>query len=221
MVATKKSKKSSPEAKTKREASRKGAKTQSSRSPRVSKGAVLVSKSTEVSPTLGDLDLHLFGEGKHLRIYEKLGAHPITHEGKRGVAFAVWAPAAARVSVVGTFNDWDPTKHRMRRLGASGVWELFIPRLKPGELYKYAIKTAGHEFFKADPYAFMMEVPPETSSVIFESGHKFRDRAWLTKRAQRQAWREPLSIYEVHFGSWRRVLEEHNRPFTYREMAPP
>jgi 1,4-alpha-glucan branching enzyme len=171
-------------------------------------------------PTLGDLDLHLFGEGKHLRIYDKLGAHAIAHEGKRGVAFAVWAPAADRVSVVGNFNGWDAKKNPMRRLGTSGVWELFIPRFKPGEIYKYAIRTAGHELFKADPYASMMEVPPDTSSIVYQSKYKFRDRAWISKRSKRQAWCEAMSIYEVHLGSWRRITEEENRPLTYREIAP-
>ena len=172
------------------------------------------------SPTLGDIDLHLFGEGKHERIYEKLGAHCRTHQGKRGVSFAVWAPAADRVSVAGNFNDWDAAKHPMRRLGSSGVWELFVPGLRGSELYKYAITTAGAQFFKADPYASMMEVPPDTSSIVYQSKYKFGDRAWIRNRAKRQAWREPLSIYEVHLGSWRRVTEEENRPLTYREMAP-
>jgi 1,4-alpha-glucan branching enzyme len=172
------------------------------------------------SPTLGDIDLHLFGEGKHERIYEKLGAHCRTHEGKRGVSFAVWAPAADGVSVVGNFNDWDAMKHPMRPLGSSGVWELFVPGLRGGELYKYAITTAGQHFFKADPYATMMEVPPNTSSIVYQSKHKFGDRTWIKNRAKRQAWREPLSIYEVHLGSWRRVTGEQNRPLTYREIAP-
>src|SRR5690242_2850494 len=172
------------------------------------------------SPTLGDIDLHLFGEGKHERIYDKLGAHCRTHEGKRGVSFAVWAPAADHVSVVGSFNDWDVAKHPLRRLGSSGVWELFIPGLRDGELYKYAIRTSGQEFFKADPYALMMEVPPNTSSIVYQSKYKFGDRTWIKNRAKRKAWREPLSIYEVHLGSWRRVTEEENRPLTYREMAP-
>jgi 1,4-alpha-glucan branching enzyme len=170
--------------------------------------------------TLGDIDLHLFGEGKHERIYEKLGAHCRTHEGKRGVSFAVWAPAADHVSVVGSFNDWSAAKHPMRRLGSSGVWELFIRGLRGGELYKYAITTAGQELFKADPYASMMEVPPNTSSIVYQSKYKFGDRVWVRHRAKRQAWREPLSIYEVHMGSWRRVTDEENRPLTYREMAP-
>jgi 1,4-alpha-glucan branching enzyme len=108
----------------------------------------------------------------------------------------------------------------MRPLGSSGVWETFIPGLRAGELYKYAIRRGHHEFFKADPYASLMEAPPETSSIVFKSTHKFRDRAWMTKRQQQKAWQEPLSIYEVHLGSWRRVTEEEGRPLTYREIAP-
>jgi len=174
----------------------------------------------EFSPTLGEIDLHLFGEGRHERIHEKLGAHCLTHEGKRGVSFAVWAPNANRVSVVGNFNRWDSSQHQMRPLGSSGVWETFIPGLRAGELYKYAIRRGHHEFFKADPYASLMEAPPETSSIVFKSTHKFRDRAWMTKRQQQKAWQEPLSIYEVHLGSWRHVTEEEGRPLTYREIAP-
>ena len=183
------------------------------------KGAKTQSPAKNFSPTLGDIDLHLFGEGKHERIYEKLGAHCRSHEGKRGVSFAVWAPAADQVSVVGTFNDWDAAKQPMCQLGSSGVWEVFIPGLRGGELYKFAITTASEQFFKADPYASMMEVPPNTSSIVYQSKYKFGDRAWIKNRAKRHAWREPLSIYEVHLGSWRRVTEE-NRPLTYREMAP-
>jgi len=178
------------------------------------------SSTPEFSPTLGEIDLHLFGEGRHERIYEKLGAHCLTHEGKRGVSFAVWAPNANRVSVVGNFNRWDNSQHQMRPLGSSGVWEIFIPGLSAGELYKYVIRSGHREFFKADPYASLMEAPPETSSVVFKSKHKFRDRAWMAKRQQRKAWQEPLSIYEVHLGSWRRVTEEDGRPLTYREIAP-
>jgi 1,4-alpha-glucan branching enzyme len=201
--------------------SRKDANKQSVKRPRASKRSKQKPQTLiSFPPSLGDLDLHLFGEGKHLRIYEKLGAHVLNVEGKRGVAFAVWAPAADRVSVVGNFNGWDATRHPMRLLGASGVWEIFIPELREGELYKYAITHSGHEFFKADPYAFMMEVPPDTSSVVFKSNYKFHDRAWMNRRKNRQAWREPLSIYEVHLGSWRRVAEEDSRPMTYREVAP-
>src|SRR6266568_6366367 len=174
----------------------------------------------DFAPTFGELDLHLFGEGKHVRIYEKLGAHVMTHEGRRGVAFAVWAPSANQVSVVGNFNGWKGANHPMRRLENSGVWELFIPGLKAGELYKYEIKQGRRKFLKADPYAFMMEMPPDTSSIVFKSTYKFSDRAWMTKRKKRQAWREPLAIYEVHLGSWRRVPEENNRSLNYREIAP-
>ena len=108
----------------------------------------------------------------------------------------------------------------MRPVGHSGIWDLFIEGLKEGELYKYEIKNGPHIFLKADPYAFMMEVPPDTSSVVFTPKHKFRDGAWLRKRSKQQAWRAPLSIYEVHLGSWRRVTAEENRPLTYREAAP-
>jgi 1,4-alpha-glucan branching enzyme len=204
--------------------SRKGSKAQSApktiRAPRHSTSSTALKSSDDFSPTLGELDLHLFGEGKHERIYEKLGARVSTHEGISGVTFAVWAPNAKSVSVVGNFNEWNGTKHRMRRLGTSGVWDLFIPGLTEGELYKYEIKFGRQTFLKADPYALMMETPPDTSSIVFKSKYKFRDRAWLTKRQKREAWREPFSIYEVHFGSWRRILEGGSRPLTYREMAP-
>jgi 1,4-alpha-glucan branching enzyme len=174
-----------------------------------------------VSPiTFGDIDLHLFGEGKHERIYEKLGAHIVTRDGKSGVAFALWAPNANNVSVVGNFNGWNGNKHRMQALGGSGVWEIFIPGLSEGYLYKYEIHNGGRKLLKADPYGFMMQVPPDTSSVVFQSKYKFRDGAWVAGRQKRQAWREPMSIYEVHLGSWRRITEEGNRPLSYREIAP-
>jgi len=172
---------------------------------------------------MGELDLHLFGEGRHLQIYQKLGAHPITREGVKGISFAVWAPAAANVSVVGNFNAWDGTKHPMRRLGESGVWEIFIPELQAGELYKFEIKAPGlPPFLKSDPYALFAEEPPATSSIVYESNYRFRDARWLRKRARSEHFRRPLSIYEVHFGSWRRKkVGAENRPFTYREMAEP
>src|SRR6185369_419515 len=195
-------------------------KTVSSASKGAKPESVKTTNSTDSASIFGDIDLHLFGEGRHERIYEKLGAHLITRAGKPGVTFAVWAPNADRVSVVGNFNGWDGKKYPMHRLGPSGIWERFIPDLGRGELYKYEIQSGSHTFLKADPYASMMELPPNTSSVVFESDYKFRDRAWMTKRLKRQAWREPLSIYEVHLGSWRRVAEEDNRPLTYREMAP-
>ncbi len=172
-------------------------------------------------PTLGDLDLHLFGEGKHETVYEKLGAHVRKYGRVSGVSFAVWAPNAEGVSVVGDFNGWDGRLHQMRMLGGSGVWELFIPDLRPNTLYKFEMRARkGLPFLKADPYANYMEVPPGTSSIVYESKYKFRDQQWLKQRSSGEHFRKPLAIYEVHFGSWRRVAEENNRPLTYREMAP-
>ncbi|HWN11337.1 MAG TPA: 1,4-alpha-glucan branching protein GlgB [Pyrinomonadaceae bacterium] len=194
----------------------------SGRTARETTGSETQRPAHEFSPTLGEIDLHLFGEGRHEQIYQKLGAHPIRHEGTAGVSFAVWAPSAERVSVVGNFNAWDGAKNVMRPLGSSGVWELFIPSLRAGEMYKYEIKSPGlPAFLKADPYAFYAEVPPATSSVVYESNYRFRDSGWMKKRTGREHFRQPLSIYEVHFGSWRRVAEENNRPFSYREMAEP
>jgi len=173
-------------------------------------------------PTLGEIDLHLFGEGKHEAIYEKLGAHPRKIGRVKGVSFAVWAPQAEGVSVVGNFNGWDGRLHQMRSLGSSGVWEIFIPDLQPGEMYKYEIRTRRHlPFLKSDPYATYTEIPPATSAVVYDSKYKFGDAKWMKMRAGREHYRHPLSIYEVHFGSWRRVAEESNRPFSYHEMAQP
>ena len=179
-------------------------------------------QSESVPPTIGELDLHLFGEGKHEHIYEKLGAQLVTHNGVRGVSFAVWAPNAQRVSVVGDFNGWDGSRHSMHRLDESGVWEVFIRGLAAGELYKYEIQSPGLPvFLKADPYASYAEEPPNTSSVVYESKYRFRDATWMEKRATVEHFRRPLAIYELHFGSWRRVTEENNRPLNYREMAEP
>ncbi|HEY6122381.1 MAG TPA: 1,4-alpha-glucan branching protein GlgB [Pyrinomonadaceae bacterium] len=171
-------------------------------------------------PTLGEIDLHLFGEGKHEAIYEKLGAHATRIGSTRGVSFAVWAPHAEGLSVVGNFNGWDGRLHQMRMIGSSGVWELFIPDLAPGELYKYEIRSRrGLPFLKTDPYGAFTETPPATSSIVYESKYRFRDSAWLSRRASKEHFREPLSIYEIHLGSWRRVAEDGNRPMSYREMA--
>ena len=172
-------------------------------------------------PTIGDLDLHLWNEGRHQRVFEKLGAHPLTLEGVAGVAFAVWAPNARGVSVVGDFNEWDGRTHMMRELGSSGVWELFIPGLEPAARYKFELRTwSGNLTLKADPFAFAAEVPPATASIVHQSSYEFADREWTDSRAGRDAVRSPLSIYEVHLGSWRRVPEEGHRQLTYREIAP-
>jgi 1,4-alpha-glucan branching enzyme len=172
-------------------------------------------------PTLGNFDEHLFAEGRHLKLYEKLGAHVRRLGDVRGVSFAVWAPNAEGVSVVGDFNNWDGRLHQMRRLGVSGIWELFIPDLSAGALYKYEMHQRGRPaFLKTDPYALQTEVPPATSSIVFEPGYQFTDGEWIERRATTDHLRRPLSIYEMHLGSWRRVREQGNRPLTYRETAP-
>src|SRR5437868_4373709 len=172
-------------------------------------------------PTLDSLDEHLFGEGRHWRLYEKLGAHLRDLGGVGGVSFAVWAPSADGVSVVGDFNNWDGRLHQMRRLGVSGVWEIFVPEVGAGALYKYEIHRRGTlPFLKADPYALYSEVPPATSSIVFEPSYQFTDHEWMERRANEDHLRSPLLIYEVRLGSWRRMTEQNNRSLTYRETAP-
>ncbi|MBI5686747.1 MAG: 1,4-alpha-glucan branching protein GlgB [Verrucomicrobia bacterium] len=170
-------------------------------------------------PILGELDLHLFNEGNHLRLWEKLGAHVMTVDGVSGVHFAVWAPNARRVSVVGDFNGWDGRWHPMRALGASGVWELFVPGLKAGEKYKFEIKTHdGLLRLKTDPLAFYHEVRPSTSSIVWDiNRYEWQDGEWMEKRAKTAPLEKPVSIYEVHLGSWRRGV--HNEFLTYRQLA--
>jgi 1,4-alpha-glucan branching enzyme len=171
---------------------------------------------------LSDYDLHLFAEGTHHRAWEKLGSHVTTVGDVTGVHFAVWAPNAQRVSVIGDFNRWDGRVHPMRKLVPSGVWELFIPALRPGACYKYEVRTdAGHLLEKADPYARFFEVPPRSASVIWEDGtYAWADADWMRDRAAAGAWHDrPMSVYEVHLGSWRRVPTEGHRYLTYREMA--
>jgi 1,4-alpha-glucan branching enzyme len=171
-------------------------------------------------PTIGEVDLHLMGEGRHEQLWRVLGASRRTHQGEVGVSFAVWAPSARSVRVVGDFNSWDGRLHAMRSLGSSGVWELFVPGVEPGARYKYEILTQeGHLRLKADPLAFAAEEPPGTSSVVTDSGHQWGDDEWLGQRRSIDPLRRPLSVYEVHLGSWRRVPEDGDRPLTYREMA--
>jgi 1,4-alpha-glucan branching enzyme len=171
-------------------------------------------------PSLGDLDLHLLGEGRHEELYEKLGAHVRTLEGAEGTAFAVWAPSARSVSVVGDFNSWDGRLHPMRSLGSSGIWELFVPDVGEGQRYKYEIRTAsGDLLLKADPLAFETEQPPLTASVIHSPKHVWADDAWMERRRSTEQLARPISIYEVHPGSWRLNPLEGNRSLTYGEMA--
>jgi len=170
-------------------------------------------------PTLGETDLYLFGQGNERRIYEKLGAQLRVIDGVPGVSFAVWAPNARRVSVVGDFNGWDGRCHPMRHLGPSGVWEIFIPDVRAGALYKYEIKDNNNALIlKTDPYGFFFEPAPKNASIVWDN-RKFRwsDDAWLLKRRDRQALLSPMSIYEVHPGSWRKKSAAES--FGYRELA--
>ncbi|MGE0160733.1 MAG: 1,4-alpha-glucan branching protein GlgB [Gemmatimonadales bacterium] len=167
-------------------------------------------------------DLYLFNEGSHLRLYEKLGAHPATQGGQAGTRFAVWAPNAAAVSVTGDFNGWSSDRDPLEARGSSGIWEGFVPDVGPGTVYKYHIRSrvGGHRVDKADPFAFRHEVPPRTASVVWNLDYAWSDEAWMTSRAGRHALGAPISIYELHMGSWRRVAEDGGRSLSYREMAP-
>lgn len=168
-------------------------------------------------PVLGEMDIWLLAEGTHYRPYEKLGAHLAEAEGVQGVNVAVWAPNARRVSVVGNFNNWDGRRHSMRRRGASGIWEMFIPGMAAGDLYKFEIRTqAGERLLKADPFAFRAELRPDTASVVAELMPVVPS---LDARRRANGLSAPISIYEVHLGSWRRVPGEGNRWLTYRELA--
>jgi 1,4-alpha-glucan branching enzyme len=171
---------------------------------------------------LTDFDLHLFNEGTHHRAWEQLGSHPRSLAGVSGVHFAVWAPDAQRVSVIGDFNAWDGRVHQMRKLVPSGVWEIFIPGLPEGANYKYEVRTSGgHLLHKADPYARRFEVPPNTASKIWTEGeYRWGDDDWMRQRESNEGWyHRPMAVYEVHLESWRRIPEEGNRYLTYREMA--
>ena len=173
-------------------------------------------------PTLGDQDLYLFNEGNEHRAYDKLGAHPRTIDGVPGVSFAVWAPAAKQVSLVGNFNHWDGRYYPMRPMGSSGVWELFVPGLETGELYKYAIRDQrGGVRLKTDPYGTYFEGPPNNASIVCDvSRFKWNDAAWIERRTARAGkLDQAISIYEVHLGSWRRKPEDADRPLDYREAA--
>ena len=171
-------------------------------------------------PTMGELDIHLAGEGRHEQIYEHLGAHVREVDGVTGVTFAVWAPAARSVSVVGDFNSWDGRLNPMRVLGSSGIWELFVPSAGAGAHYKFEIVTQDGEIrLKADPYAFASELPPLTASVVHDSRHEWSDEQWMSRRRASVPLDEPVSIYEVHLGSWRRNALEGGRTLTYLELA--
>lgn len=173
-------------------------------------------------PLLSDFDIHLFSEGRLFKAYDTLGAHTRTIDGVTGVHFVVWAPNAIRASVVGDFNRWDGRRHQMRSRGGSGLWELFIPDLPEGTIYKYELRSRQQDtpFLKADPYAFAAELRPRTASIVHDiTKYRWDDRDWMETRAKRDPLSSPMAIYEVHLGSWMRVPEEGGRWLTYRELA--
>jgi len=167
-------------------------------------------------------DIYLFNEGSHSQLYQKLGAHTLTVEEQEGTHFAVWAPDARQVFVMGDFNGWDKASHPLHPRGQSGIWECFISGIGKGAVYKYHIvsRYRGFQVDKADPFAFYSETPPKTASVVWDLDYAWGDQKWMKKRRQHNALDAPIAIYEVHLGSWRRVPEEGHRPLTYRELAP-
>jgi len=172
---------------------------------------------------LSDHDLYLFNEGSHIRLYQHMGSHLGERDGSRGAHFAVWAPDADKVYVMGDFNDWEKTGLEMRPRGHSGIWEAFIPNVQAGASYKYHISSRlhGYRVDKADPFAFHAETPPHTASKVWTLDYEWRDAEWMSQRAARNSLRGPMSIYEVHLGSWRRIPEQQNRSLSYREIAEP
>ncbi|HZK66630.1 MAG TPA: 1,4-alpha-glucan branching protein GlgB [Chloroflexota bacterium] len=171
---------------------------------------------------LTDDDIYLFNEGSHYRLHDKLGSHPMSVGGVEGTYFAVWAPNAREVTVVGDFNGWNPRGHFLGARGSSGIWEGFIPGVGRGYVYKYHILShnQGHRVDKADPFGVYHEIPPRTASVVWDLDYSWNDADWMATRRERNALDAPMSTYEVHLGSWRRVPEDGFRSLSYREMAP-
>ncbi len=167
-------------------------------------------------------DIYHFREGTFFRAYDKLGAHPEVVDDVAGTRFAVWAPNAAAVNVIGDFNDWDHEAHPMTaRPDESGIWELFIPQIGKGAIYKYFVSSrfGGYAVEKSDPYAFRCEEPPRTGAVVWDNAFEWNDGDWQRRCARVNALDAPWSIYEVHLGSWRRVAQDGNRSLNYREVA--
>ncbi len=171
---------------------------------------------------LTDDDLYLFNQGSHFRLYEKLGAHIVKKDKWEGVYFAVWAPDAEQVFVMGDFNDWNKSGYPLRPRGQSGIWEGLIPGIKKGMPYKYHVQSRfhGYRVDKADPFSFFNEAPPRTASVVWDHEYSWEDKDWMAQRSSANAVSAPSTLYEVHLGSWMRVPQEGNRPLTYRELAP-
>ncbi len=172
-------------------------------------------------PVLGEMDIYLFSEGTHFDVYKKLGAHPIEHDGQRGVHFSVWAPNAQRVSVVGDFNHWDGRVHPMRKILSAGIWEIFIPEVAEGDHYKFEIRGPhGEVNLKTDPFATYAQHGTSTSCMVFDlNRYTWDDQDWMEARATRDHLNNPMSVYEVHLGSWQRVTEDGNRSLSYNELA--
>ncbi|MCA6079159.1 1,4-alpha-glucan branching protein GlgB [Fulvivirga sedimenti] len=170
---------------------------------------------------LTDFDIHLFRSGKHYQLHDKLGSHPVEHNGEAGCYFAVWAPSAKQVSVIGNFNYWDVHAHNLTpRWDSSGIWEGFIPGIGHGEVYKYSIETQeGFRLEKGDPFARYWEEPPKTASIIWDPSYKWKDSKWMKKRMKEREEPKPYAVYEVHMGSWKRKMEEGGRSLSYRELA--
>jgi 1,4-alpha-glucan branching enzyme len=169
-----------------------------------------------------DQDLHLWSEGTNYRAYRALGAHAREVNGKAGVSFAVWAPNADRVAVMGDFNGWNRDANPLRPMGPSGVWHGFIPKMQQGDTYKYSLRSRdGRSLEKADPFGFHHETPPRTGSKVWDLAYRWGDEAWMRSRKDRNGLKSPMSIYELHLGSWRRIPEQENRSFSYREIAGP
>lgn len=181
------------------------------------------SKVTNNVSLFSDFDIYLFKEGNHLKLYEKFGAHPMTVEGVAGCYFAVWAPNARTVSVVGDFNHWNPKSHPMfARTDNSGVWEGFLPGIEQGTLYKFHVDSSvnGYRANRGDPFAIHWEVSPRTSPIVWNLDYEWQDAEWMKKRKKVNELTSPISIYEIHLGSWRRKTDEGDRYLTYQEMAP-
>ena len=176
---------------------------------------------TVTAPPITEDDLYLFNEGSHYHLYDKLGCHLTTLNGAAGATFAVWAPNANYVSVIGDFNGWDPSAHLLAPRGSSGVWEGFIPGVKHGDGYKYHIGSGqrGYRVDKADPFGIHHETPPKTGSKVWDLAYEWGDGEWMAGRGAHNALTGPIAIYEVHLGSWRRVTEDRNRSLSYRELA--
>jgi 1,4-alpha-glucan branching enzyme len=169
-----------------------------------------------------DNDLHWFNEGTHLRLYDKLGSRPWVHDGQQGVHFGVWAPNASSVHVMGDFNGWSKDAAPLTLRASSGIWEGFLPGLRPGARYKYHIRArhSGYTVDKADPYAYHTEVPPQTSGYVWALDYQWQDRQWMRNRYQRHGTDAPISIYEVHLGSWLRSAQDAGSFDSYRSLAP-